>query len=159
VEAAEKLKLSYGYALAREVPGKETIDLKKVDPNLKGAPSRKFIAEVVEARLSEICGLVNEELRSINRAAKLPAGVVVVGGGAKMPGIAELVRSELKLAAQVGLAQPAAYEATSPDTTDLLESPECAAALGLLRWSAELNPSKVSLKGGAITKFLKNFLP
>ncbi len=159
VEAAERLKLSYGYALAREVSGKETIDLKKIDVSLKGTPSRKFIAEVIEARLSEICALVNVELRIVDRTAKLPAGVVIVGGGAKLPGIADLFRSELKLSAQVGLPQPSAFEATSPDTAELLESPEYTAALGLLRWSGELNPKRVSMGGGVITKFLKNFLP
>jgi len=159
VEAAERLKLSYGYALAREVSGKETIDLKKVDASLRGAPSRKFIAEVIEARLSEICGLVNAELRSIDRAVKLPAGAVIVGGGAKLPGIADLLRSELKLSAQVGLPQPSVFEATSPYTAELLESPEGTAALGLIRWSGELNPRKASLKGGVVAKFLRNFLP
>jgi cell division protein FtsA len=159
VEAAERLKLSYGYALAREVSGKDTIDLKKVDASLKGMPSRKFIAEVIEARLSEICDLVNKELRSIDRTAKLPAGVVIVGGGAKLPGIADLFRSELKLSAQIGLPQASVFEATSQDAAELLESPECAAVLGLLRWSGELNPRKVQLKGGVIKKFLKNFLP
>ncbi|MBI1838744.1 MAG: cell division protein FtsA, partial [Candidatus Colwellbacteria bacterium] len=44
VEAAEKLKISYGYSIAREVTGKESIDLKKIDVNLKGAPSRKYVA-------------------------------------------------------------------------------------------------------------------
>lgn len=159
IEAAEKLKLSYGHAFSREVAGKETIDLKKVDSSLKGVPSRKFISEVIEARLSEICSLINAELRVVDRAAKLPGGVVLVGGGAKMPGIADLFRSELKLSTQIGLPLPSAFEATSPDTAELLESPECTAALGLLLWSGELNPRRMSLSGNTVTKFLKNFLP
>ncbi len=159
VEAAEKLKLSYGYALSKEVSGKDTVDLSKVDSNLKGMPTRKFISEVIEARLVEICDLVNTELRLIGKAAKLPAGVVVVGGGAKLPGMAELLRSELKLSSQVGLPNPSVFEATSPGTSELIESPEATAALGLLSWSAEMNPKAPSFKGGMVTGFLKNLLP
>jgi len=158
-EAAERLKLSYGYAQAREISSKDTVDLKKIDVALKGSSSRKFVAEVIEARLSEICDFVNEELRSVNRAAKLPAGAVIVGGGAKLPGIADLFRSEFKLSVHIGLPQPSVFEAAFPDTDELLESPECAAALGLLRWSGELNPQRISMKGSVIIKFLKNFLP
>ncbi len=159
VEAAEKLKLSYGYALSREVSGKDAVDLTKIDSELKGTPTRKFVSEVIEARLVEICDLVNTELRLISKAAKLPAGVVAVGGGAKMPGIAELLRSELKLSSQIGLPQPSVFEPTSPGTSELIESPEAAAALGLLRWSGEMNPRNPSLKGGAVTKFLKSLMP
>ncbi|MCL4405555.1 MAG: cell division protein FtsA [Patescibacteria group bacterium] len=159
VEAAEKLKLSYGYALAKDVPGKDTIDLSKIDPELKGAPTKKFVSEVIEARLAEICDLINTELRLIGKAAKLPAGVVVVGGGAKMPGMAELLRSELKLSSQVGLPQPSIFQPTSAATSELIESPEAAAALGLLGWSGEVDQKIPSLDGGVITKFIKSILP
>lgn len=159
VEAAEKLKLSYGYALSKEVSGKDTVDLNKIDQDLRGAPTKKFISEVIEARLAEICDLINTELRLIGKAAKLPAGVVVVGGGAKMPGIAELLRSELKLSSQVGLPQPSIFEPTSPKTAELIESPEAAVALGLLGWSGEIDQKVPSLDGGVISKFIKSILP
>jgi cell division protein FtsA len=159
VEAAEKLKLSYGYALSKEVPGKDAVDLSKIDSSLKGMPTRKFISEVIEARLVEVFDLINTELRLIGKAAKLPAGVVVVGGGAKLPGMAELLRSELKLASQVGLPQPSVFEATSPGTSELIESPEAAAALGLLGWSEEMNPRPPSFKGGIVSGFIKSLLP
>src|SRR3989338_5767550 len=81
VETAEKLKVSYGYAVSSGVPGKESIDLKKIDISLKGTPSRKFISEVIESRMTELCDLVNAELKSIGRLAKLPGGAVIVGGG------------------------------------------------------------------------------
>jgi cell division protein FtsA len=159
VEVAEKLKLSYGYALSKEVSSKDTIDLSKIDSGIKGMPTRKFISEVIEARLVEICDLVNTELRLIGKAGKLPSGVVVVGGGAKLPGMAELLRSELKLTSQVGLPNSSVFEATSPGTSELVESPEATAALGLLSWSGEMNPRVPSLKGDMVTKFFKNLLP
>ena len=34
----------------------------------------------------------DKELKKINRSRKLPGGVVLVGGGAKLPGLAEFAR-------------------------------------------------------------------
>jgi len=160
VEAAEKLKVSYGYALAKEVAHKESIDLKKIDANLKGAPSRKYVAEIIEARLSEICELINNELRLIGKAGRLPGGAVLAGGGAKLPGIQELFRDELKLSAQIGLPISGFFVASVPGVSDMLESPEYVSVLGLLSWGRELQPSRQGLASGSfLIKFLKSLLP
>lgn len=159
VEVAEKLKISYGYAVAKDVPGRESVDLKKIDINTKGVPSRKFISEVVESRLSEICELVNHELKSLGKQGRLPGGAVVVGGGAKLPGIVELLKSELRLATQIGLPIPSAFESGPSSTMDLLESPEYANVLGLVLWSNELNPRPRRTRELSVLKFIKNFLP
>ncbi|MBI4193059.1 MAG: cell division protein FtsA, partial [Candidatus Colwellbacteria bacterium] len=89
-EVAEMVKLSFSAALPREVGARETVDLSKIESSLKGTASKRFIAEIVEARSREIFELVNKELRKADRAGKLPAGAVLIGGGAKMPGIVEL---------------------------------------------------------------------
>jgi cell division protein FtsA len=160
VEAAEKLKLSYGYALSKEVSSKESVDLKKVDMNLKGNPLRKYIAEIIEARLVEICELINNELKLIGKAGHLPAGAVLSGGGAKMPGIVELFKEELKLCTQIGMPQPEIFEPGTPEITEFLEEPEYASVLGLALWSQMLHPRRSSsFDGNAIIKFFRNFLP
>lgn len=162
VEVAEKLKVSYGYAISQGVSAKDVVDLKKIDISLKGTPSRKFISEVVESRLNEICDLVNAELKKINRAGKLPGGAVIVGGGSKLPGLSELFKQELKLSTQIGLANPLFFEMGPQNTVDLLESPEYTNVLGLVLWSQGLNP-KPSVAAENVVKnalsFLKNFLP
>ena len=58
----------------------------KLVPEAKGPVSRRFIADIIESRMSEIFELVNAELKSLGKYAELPGGVVVVGGGAKLPG-------------------------------------------------------------------------
>ncbi|MFH1189042.1 MAG: cell division protein FtsA [bacterium] len=160
VEVAERIKVAYGYAVSREVPVKENVELRKIDKNCKGNPSRKFIAEIIEARLAEICELVNNELQRIGKGARLPAGVVLVGGGAKLPGIVELFTNEMKLSSQIGLPQTSLFE-TSHETGELLESPEYSALLGLTVWS-DLHEKKQRslLKGkGVLFRVLKSFLP
>jgi len=160
VEAAEKIKLEYGYASARDLSAKETIDLKKISPELKGAPSRKFVAEVIESRLSEICDLINDELKSIGRLNHLPGGAQLTGGGAKLPGLQDLFRTDLKLSVGMGLAQPSSFEAISSAVSRYLEDPEYAAVLGLILWSQELpKGDSPKIAGGFLKKALKTFLP
>jgi cell division protein FtsA len=57
---------------------------------------------VVEARVEEILEFVDKELKSIHKSRKLPGGIVLVGGTANIPGIAEFTRDKLQLAARVG---------------------------------------------------------
>ncbi|PID32165.1 cell division protein FtsA [Candidatus Saccharibacteria bacterium] len=60
---------------------------------------------ITEARVEELLELVDKELKRIHKSRKLPGGVVLVGGGAKLPGIAEFARDKLQLAARVGSLQ------------------------------------------------------
>lgn len=160
VETAEKVKLSYGYAVSSEVSNKDKIDLQKIDNEAKGAPSRKFIAEVIESRLSEIYELINKELASIGKERRLPAGAVLTGGGAKMPGIVELAKRDFKLGTQIGLPNRANFESGSSSMVEFLESPEYASVLGLTLWEREVRPRRQrSAAGRPVFKFFRNFLP
>ncbi|MDP3991552.1 MAG: cell division protein FtsA [Candidatus Colwellbacteria bacterium] len=160
VETAEKVKLSYGYAVSGEVSTKDKIDLQKIDNEAKGAPSRRFIAEVIESRLSEIYELINKELASIGKERRLPAGAVLTGGGAKMPGIVELAKRDLKLGTQIGLPNQANFEFGSSSMVEFLESPEYASVLGLILWNREVQPRRQrSATGRPVFKFFRNFLP
>lgn len=166
VDIAEKIKISYGYAVSRDVPAKETIDLKKIEGNLHSTPSRRYVSQIVESRLSEICSLIDEELDSIDKSAKLPGGVIVVGGGAKLQGVAELFRSELKLTSKIGLPHPSLFEAATAEAQELLDSPEYAAVLGLAMWGLSVDGAEYQLGDsafknitGRVVSYLKNFLP
>ena len=57
---------------------------------------------ITEARVEELLEYVQKELHKIRRAGKLPGGVVIVGGTAKMPGIAEFTKEKLQLPARLG---------------------------------------------------------
>lgn len=61
---------------------------------------------IAEARIEELLELVDKELKKIQRSRKLPGGIVLVGGTAKLPGIAEFTKDRLELAARVGKLQP-----------------------------------------------------
>ena len=61
---------------------------------------------IIEARVEELFEYVDKELKKVNRSRKLPGGAVLVGGGAKLPGIAEFAREQLQLPARVGSLLP-----------------------------------------------------
>jgi cell division protein FtsA len=165
VAAAEKIKLEYGYSLARQVSSRETIDLDKFLPGAKGSASRRFVAEIIESRLAEILEFVNNELKLIQRAGSLAGGAVFAGGTAKMPGLAELGKQELRLSSHI--AAPDLSEMAGESNASIsesLEDPEFANTLGLVLgggdqegwWQSgeSRRPMKLDLK-----KFIRNFLP
>ncbi len=64
------------------------------------------VSMIIEARVDEIFDYVEKELKKVHRARKLPGGVVIVGGTAKIPGIDHLAKEKLGLASRVGKIHP-----------------------------------------------------
>lgn len=137
IDAAEKLKITYGCALSKEIPRRENIRLEEIDPSLRSEISRRFLAEVIEVRLAEILDFINNEIKVFGKNVQLPAGVVLVGGGVKLPGLVDLVKQELKLPAAIGYPDLSRFEINNPSHRELLDDPEFAAAVGLILWGAE----------------------
>ncbi|MFZ1812674.1 MAG: cell division protein FtsA [Candidatus Saccharimonadales bacterium] len=102
LDIAEAVKLQHAVAVpSLRKDKKDTISVTVDDK--KHEFSVHDIDMIVDARLEEIFELVNKELKSIGRAAKLPGGVVLSGGGAAMDGIAEYARHALQLSARIGV--------------------------------------------------------
>jgi cell division protein FtsA len=162
IETAETIKLSFGSALAKEIGSREVVELPKIDPRLRGTVSRKFIGEIIEGRLAEIFEFVAKELAYIGKRSRLPAGVVLAGGGAKLPGIADLAREELRLSAQVGVADASELTVLPGEWSAQVEDPEFACAIGLLYAgrdrALEARTSRMPFRG-AIRRVLKYFVP
>ena len=96
---------------------------------------------VVEARVEELLEYVDKELKKIQRSRKLPGGVVLVGGTAKLPGLAEFTREKLQLAARVGTLQPI------NGLQEAVEDPAYYAAIGLMLLDMLLIPSEHAYSG------------
>lgn len=160
IEAAEALKLSSGYAISKDISIKEKLDLKKFDQGNLNSVSKKFFSEIIEVRLAEIFELINDELKSAGKEKNLPAGVVLVGGGSKIPGIIDLARSELKLPVQLGMLIPEMMIFANKEIEEKAEDPEYAVCLGLaLSGCDDQNEKKPVMGGGIFSKILNYFLP
>ena len=137
LEAAEKIKLEYGSALPEGVGKREEIDVGELEGKESNFVSKKYIAEITEARVEEIFSKINNELKKIDRSGKLPAGAVLVGGGAKLNGLVEAAKKQLRLPASLG--KPLAVTSA----IDKVSDPAFATAIGLVIWG-----SQVSRQGG-----------
>jgi cell division protein FtsA len=140
IYVAEKVKLEYGNALPREISKKEDLNLSEIDANEEGIVSRYHIAEIIEARLEEIFNLVNKELKAIGKDKLLPAGAILTGGTAKLPGAVDLAKSILGLPAQTGFPMPLG------GLVDKVDEPSYATVVGLVLWGLENMP--ISRKSG-----------
>ena len=106
IDTAERIKIEFGTCRGLFSQGKKlgkTEKRIKLEGEEQLVFSKKMLAEIIEARVSEIFDLANKELKKISRQAQLPAGVVLTGGGAKIPGIRELAKKELKLPCRIGV--------------------------------------------------------
>jgi cell division protein FtsA len=99
------------------------------------------IRMITEARVEELLEYVDKELKKIQRSRKLPGGVVLVGGTANIPGIAQFTREKLELAARVGSLQPLG------GLVDTVENPSYASAVGLMLLDMLLMPADQQLAG------------
>ena len=131
IDVAEKVKINYGSALPDEIGKKDQINLAEIDQNEEGEVSRHHVAEIVEARLEEVFTLIDKELRKTNRSGMLPAGAVIVGGGAKLPGVVDLAKKVLRLPAQTG------FPLELGGIVDKVDEPGYITAVGLALWGAE----------------------
>jgi len=128
IETAEKIKLLYGTASTEGIDKNEDIHLEEVDSGESGEVSRFHIAEIIEARLEELFEAVNAELTKIDREGLLPAGAVLVGGGAKLPGIVDLAKKKLQLPVTIG------YPLELGGLLDKVDDPAYATSTGLVKW-------------------------
>lgn len=98
LEIAEKVKIKHAALADVGKNGRVSVEHEKRNYVFEGDD----IKMIVEARIEEILEYVDKELRKIHRSQKLPGGVVLVGGSAKIPGLAEYTKHRLGLPSKVG---------------------------------------------------------
>ncbi len=62
--------------------------------------SRKKLDEIIDARLEDMFELIAGHLKKIGRAGLLPAGIIITGGGALLPGTEAVAKDALGLPAR-----------------------------------------------------------
>ncbi len=135
-EVAEQIKLKYASATLRK--DNEGISYKH-EGEIYSFQSEE-IDEIVEARLDEIFDLVHKELKKAGRSGQLPSGVVLVGGASQLKHMSEYVREKLGLAVRIG--KPSGFGGVN----ETVETPEYAAAVGLMLLDSEGGASRVNTK-------------
>ena len=100
----------------------------------------------MEARLEEIFNMINGELKKIQRDGKLPSGIVLTGGGSKLPGLVEFSKKHLRLPSSLGMPQNIAT------IIDRVNDPSFATVTGLILWGGKFSSSVSQAQLGSIIK-------
>jgi cell division protein FtsA len=140
---AEQLKLRYGHALPEMIDPAEMIDVTAFgEAEVQTLPRRELV-EILEARCEEICAMVQEEIKRSGHEGLLPAGLVLTGGTAELPGFKELAREILQMPVRIGRARNVG------GLTEAVSNPAYATAVGLLLWGLHYgSPDKRAPKRG-----------
>ncbi len=163
LDIAERIKLEHGSTSEGEdLRKKEILDLSELIGEENFILPKKQLIRVVDARIHEILDMVSDELKKVSKNGMLPAGVVLSGGGANLPGLLSLVKERLRL--PVKIAKPVNFKGV----TDNINDPSFSVAAGLIMWGVEREFGSAKsqenqfLKEGVVKKtidWFKNFLP
>ncbi len=157
-DVAEQVKIEYGHANAVQVPHDERFTVSGIGGEGRQAIMRWQLAEIIQARVEEIFSMIQQEIKRSGYDGLLPAGLVLCGGTAQLPGIQEVGREILGLPVRIG----------SPRSiyglVDRIANPAHAVGTGLMSWGLMKEPLPRSRKSGSDTgsrllNWLRVFLP
>ena len=151
-DLAERIKTEFGTVSRTKGKRMEKIDIGNGETFTF---SSKFVTHIIEERVKETLQLLNKELKGLGKQGQLPGGVVLCGGGAKLPKITEFAKKELKLPVRIG---------TPRGFTTVKEDPAFLGVFGLLVGATEAqelrgetrNPARAA---GFLKKLFKSFIP
>ncbi len=148
---AEKIKIKYGCALASLVKHEETLDV----PSVGGRPprllSRQILCEIIEPRVEELFGMVQQRLKKTGFEDMFASGVVLTGGTALMEGVQDAAERYLGLPIRRGTPR------NIGGLMDVVNSPIYATGVGLVIYGAE-NQQETPRKfrsAGSVGRFWK----
>jgi len=149
IKEAENLKINSGYALSDMVDSEEKIEIPAIGANPARLESKKFLAQVIEARVKEIFDQVSLHIEKGDLSKKIPSGVVLTGGTAKLQGLENLCFSYLKTPVRIGF--PYGFKSVNTN----IFSPEYSVLVGLLLLGFE--DTKLEIKDRDKKGFLDKF--
>jgi cell division protein FtsA len=165
LEDAEKIKLNFKEIMELDPivdkeakkEKKEKEDVKSDDVDIRKFAiqglervSKSFVEKIIKARVEDILELTKQDISRSGFDVKMPAGIVLLGGSARLPKIATMVKEYLGTTARVGM--PHGLDGMIEEIT----GPEYATIQGLVLYSAG-NPEEVTAVGGDNDGFFSGF--
>jgi cell division protein FtsA len=126
LDSAEKIKKEAGCCYLDLIADDEEVQIPRVGGRPPERISRRRIAQIIHPRMEEIFRLTREQIENKGYLNRLGGGVVVVGGGALLPGVVELATETFGLPVRIG------YPMKLGGLVEEYSSPEFATAVGLL---------------------------
>jgi cell division protein FtsA len=174
LEDAERIKLNIEELIKKErktededkdkkEKKKDIIDVTELNVDGSKTISKKLFNEITEARMTEIFELVKTQITQSGNESELPAGVVITGGGALLPGITKMAQEVFDNPARVG------YPKGLGGLVDEISEPTYAVAQGLVIYGDQDDAEGSTQVGGKkeggenpmgkIMDFFKSLMP
>lgn len=96
------LDITKDIALGLRITPEEAESVKRGSVSFQSIPKKK-LDEIIEARLSDIFELIDKYFKKIGRSGLLPAGAILIGGGAYSPQIESVAKTMLKIPVRLGV--------------------------------------------------------
>jgi len=142
---AERLKERHGVAYKPLVDPSEMITLPSTPSQGVRQASREMLSDIIHQRLEEIFHLVDREFeRAGYGGGRLPAGVVLTGGTAHLPGTVELAREVFAVPVRAGTP-----EQGISGLVDSVQAPRYAVPVGLVLYAARRVAQGAAPGGGS----------
>ena len=148
---AEQLKKTHGHALVDPACRGQMAGLGSSEVGLPDrAVCLEHLRRIMSVRLEEIFELIAEDVDEIAGLGLARAGIFLCGGGAQIPGIADLARRIFRLQVRIGNAPNIA------GNTAALSHPEFATAIGIARYgSLKMKQERKGVFGMKALSFLR----
>jgi cell division protein FtsA len=144
-ELAERLKIEFGSCYFKGKNKREKIEFENEEP-LVFYP--RSLARIIREGYSAIFESVLRELKKVSKDKKLPAGIVLTGGGAKAPKILELAKFKFRLNCKIGKPK---------GIINLEEDSALSTLAGLVLSALDLEEERGELRLGVFSKIKKIF--
>jgi cell division protein FtsA len=127
---AERIKVRHGCAMLSMVDPSEVIEIPSTGGREARSIKREELVQIIEPRMEEIFTLVKKAIEKSGYGELLAAGVVLCGGATLLDGCDALAEEVLMLPVRRGA--PVAVGGMA----EMVKSPACATAVGLLKYGA-----------------------
>jgi cell division protein FtsA len=127
---AEDLKINHGAAFVDENDRGQTVTINNDLKQPVKTVNLEHLRRIMSERLDELFQLIRAEVKEAGLLDYLNAGVVIAGGGARIPGITQLAEKVFGAPAQVAKANSIA------GLKSTLDQPEFATGIGLVKFGS-----------------------
>src|SRR5215469_4171113 len=96
VNEAEKIKKLYGHAIVTLIPEGNEVEVPSVGDRPSRLMPQRLLGEILEPRARELCAMLRDNLRHIGINDISRVGLVLSGGGSRLPGLLDIADSVLR---------------------------------------------------------------
>jgi cell division protein FtsA len=143
---AEELKVKHGSALVLEADKGQSVTTSSELGQAARSVNLEHLRRIMSLRLEETFELIERELAEANHLELLRGGIVLCGGGARIPGIQQLAERIFHLPCSLG------KTCSIAGLKSALDQPEFATAIGLVKFGSFQQRKK---SGNALTRALR----